>query len=159
MNIEKIIHYTYNIIDMKTVKKDSIWLPGLLDNFLFDDKLDMFNNNYETFSIPAVNIIENLTNFAIEIAIPGFKKENFSIEVEEDTLKVSSKLVETKEEVEKDTRYTRREFNFEKFERSFTLPEDIKIEDIDAKYENGVLKITLPKMEEKKTLKKMVEIS
>jgi HSP20 family protein len=144
---------------MKTVKKDSIWLPGLLDNFLFDDKLDMFNNNYETFSIPAVNIIENLTNFAIEIAIPGFKKENFSIEVEEDTLKVSSKLVETKEEVEKDTRYTRREFNFEKFERSFTLPEDIKIEDIDAKYENGVLKITLPKMEEKKTLKKMVEIS
>jgi HSP20 family protein len=147
---------------MKTVNKDSIWLPGLLDNILFDNKLDVFNNNYETFSIPAVNIIENLTNFVIEIAVPGFQKENFTIEAEEDTLKISSKTIEVKETTEeeaKDTHYTRREFNFDKFERSFTLPENIKIEDIQAKYENGVLEITLPKLEEKKALKKMVEIS
>ncbi|MCG2419641.1 Hsp20/alpha crystallin family protein [Aequorivita sp. F47161] len=144
---------------MKTVNKDSVWLPGLIDNFLFDNKLDTFTNNYETFSIPAVNISENLTNFAIEIAVPGFKKENFTIEAEEDTLKVSSKTIETAEESNKETRYTRREFNYNKFERSFTLPENVKTEDIEAKYENGVLKITLPKLEEKKVLKKMVEIS
>ncbi|MEM0519407.1 MULTISPECIES: Hsp20/alpha crystallin family protein [Aequorivita] len=144
---------------MKTVNKDGVWLPGILDNLLFDNKLDVFNNNYETFSIPAVNIIENLTNFVLEIAVPGFQKENFTIEAEEDTLKVSSKTIETKEETDTETRYTRREFNYSNFERSFTLPETIKIEDIQAKYENGVLKITLPKLEEKKAFKKMVEIS
>ncbi len=144
---------------MKTVNKSGIWLPGLLDNFLFENDRNAYNNNYETFSIPAVNIVENLTNFVLEVAIPGIKKENLIIEAEEDTLKVASKAVDTKEEEEKDIQYTKREFNYTNFERSFTLPENIKIEDINASYENGVLTITLPKMEEKKALKKMVEIS
>ena len=144
---------------MKTVNKSGIWLPGLLDNSLFENDRNAYNNNYETFSIPAVNIVENLTNFVLEVAIPGIKKENLIIEAEEDTLKVASKAVDTKEEEEKDIQYTKREFNYTNFERSFTLPENIQIEDINASYENGVLTITLPKMEEKKALKKMVEIS
>tara|TARA_R110002050_G_scaffold39035_2_gene95922 strand:+ start:316 stop:750 length:435 start_codon:yes stop_codon:yes gene_type:complete len=144
---------------MKTVNKNSIWLPGLLDEILFENDRNSHNHNYETFSIPAVNILENLTNFVLEVAIPGIKKENLIIEAEEDTLKVASKAVDTKEEEEKDIHYTKREFNYTNFERSFTLPENIKVEDINASYENGVLKITLPKMEEKKALKKMVEIS
>lgn len=144
---------------MKTVNKNSIWLPGLLDNFLFDNKLDAFKNNYETFSIPTVNIIENLPNFVVELAAPGLQKEDFTIEVEEDTLKISSKKVEDKIEETNDSSFIRREFNYKSFERSFKLPENIKVEDIQASYENGVLRVTIPKMEEKKALKKMVEIS
>ena len=143
---------------MKTVNKNRIWLPGLLDNLLFDNKLDVLNNNYETFSIPAVNIIENFPNFVVELAVPGLQKEDFSIEVEEDTLKISSKKAKEQTEENNDSRFRKREFNYQSFERSFKLPENIKTEDIQANYENGILKITLPK-EEKKALKKMVEIS
>ncbi len=142
---------------MKTVTKNSIWLPALFEDLFLDNKIDALNN-YETFSIPAVNIIENLTKFAIEIAAPGLKKEDFSIEVEEDTLKISSKRASEKEE-DTDSTFRKREFNYESFERSFKLPENIEIDNIQANYEDGVLKVTLPKMEEKKALKKMVEIS
>ncbi len=144
---------------MKTVNKNSIWLPELLDSFFFENKLDAFNHNYETFSIPTVNIIENLPNFVVELAAPGLQKEDFTIEVEEDTLKISSKKVEEKTEETNDSSFIRREFNYKSFERSFKLPENIKVEDIQASYENGVLRVTIPKMEEKKALKKMVEIS
>ncbi|MDC8001917.1 Hsp20/alpha crystallin family protein [Aequorivita todarodis] len=144
---------------MKTVNKNSIWLPGLLDNFLFDNKLDAFKNNYETFSIPTVNIIENLPNFVVELAAPGLQKEDFTIEVEEDTMKIASKKIETNKEETNDFSFIRREFNYKSFERSFKLPENIKVEDIQASYENGVLRVTIPKMEEKQALKKMVEIS
>ncbi len=148
---------------MKTVNKNSIWLPGLLDNLFLENQLDALNN-YETFSIPAINIIENLPNFVVELAAPGLKKEDFTIEVEEDTLKIASKRVEEKKSQEKkeeisDSRFIKREFDYKSFERSFKLPENIQIEDVQANYENGVLRVTLPKMEEKKVLKKMVEIS
>lgn len=142
---------------MKTVNKNSIWLPGILDNLFLENRLDALNN-YETFSTPAINIIENFPNFVVELAAPGLQKEDFTIEVEEDTLKIASKKVEEKKE-EVDARFKRREFNYKSFNRSFKLPENIKTEDIQANYENGVLRVTLPKMEEKKAFKKMVEIS
>ena len=142
---------------MKTVNRNGIWLPGLLDNLFLDNKLDALNN-YETFSIPAVNISENLTNFVVELAAPGLHKEDFTIEVEEDTLKIASKKVEENKE-ENDLKFKKREFNYRNFQRSFKLPENIKTEEIQANYENGVLRVTLPKMEEKKAFKKMVEIS
>lgn len=142
---------------MKTVNKNNMWLPGLLDNLFLENRLDALNN-YETFSNPAINIIENLPNFVVELAVPGLKKEDFTIEFEEDTIKVASKKVEEEKE-ETDSRFRRREFNYKSFERSFKLPENIKTEDIQANYENGILRVTLPKMEEKKVLKKMVEIS
>lgn len=142
---------------MKTVNKNSIWLPGILDNLIIENRLDALNN-YETFSTPAINIIENFPNFVVELAAPGLQKDNFSIEVEEDRLKISTKKVSEKEE--KDTsKFVKREFNYKTFKRSFKLPENIKIEDIQATYENGILRVNLPKMEEKKALKKMVEIS
>ncbi|HPE84379.1 MAG: Hsp20/alpha crystallin family protein [Aequorivita sp.] len=142
---------------MKTVNKNSIWLPGLLDNLFMENRIDALNN-YETFSIPAINIIENLPNFVVELAAPGLQKEDFTIEVEEGTLKIASKIEEKKEE-SNDSNFKRREFNYKSFERTFKLPEDIKVEDIQANYENGILRVTLPKMEEKKALKRMVEIS
>jgi len=147
---------------MKTVNNNNMWLPNLLDNIFLENRLDRLNN-YETFSNPAVNIIENLSNFVIELAAPGLHKENFSIEVEEDTLKIAYKEVKESQEQEQkndnSVQYKRREFNFGSFEKSFKLPENVKVEDILANYEDGVLKVTLPKMEEKKVLKRMVEIS
>lgn len=147
---------------MKTVNNNNLWLPNLLDNIFLENRLDRLNN-YETFSNPAVNIIENLSNFVIELAAPGLHKENFSIEVEEDTLKIAYKEVKESQEQEQKNdnavQYKRREFNFGSFEKSFKLPENVKVEDILANYEDGVLKVTLPKMEEKKVLKRMVEIS
>ena len=147
---------------MKTVNNNNMWLPNLLDNIFLENRLDRLNN-YETFSNPAVNIIENLSNFVIELAAPGLHKENFSIEVEEDTLKIAYKEVKEYQEQEQKNdnavQYKRREFNFGSFEKSFKLPENVKVEDILANYEDGVLKVTLPKMEEKKVLKRMVEIS
>ncbi|WP_310992371.1 Hsp20/alpha crystallin family protein [Aequorivita marina] len=145
---------------MKTVNKNSVWLPELLENLFSENRLDALNN-YETFSIPAVNIIENLPNFVLELAVPGLKKEDFSIEVEEDTLTIASKEVEKDETdtANEKTQFLKREFNYKSFERSFNLPENINSEDIQASYNEGVLRITLPKMEEKKALKRMVEIS
>lgn len=147
---------------MKTVNNNNMWLPNLLDNIFLENRLDRLNN-YETFSNPAVNIIENLSNFVIELAAPGLHKENFSIEVEEDTLKIVYKEVKESQEQEQkndnSVQYKRREFNFGSFEKSFKLPENVKVEDILANYEDGVLKVTMPKMEEKKVLKRMVEIS
>ena len=91
---------------MKTVSKNNIWLHGLLDNLFLDSKLDALNN-YETFSIPAVNILENLPNFVVELAVPGLSKEDFSIEVEEDTLKIASKKAAEKKEESNETLYKR----------------------------------------------------
>lgn len=143
---------------MRTVNKNNVWLPELLDNLFFENKLDALNN-YETFSTPAVNIIENFPNFVVELAVPGLDKKDFTIEVEEDTLKIATKKVEDKKEESSDSTFLKREFNYTSFERYFKLPENIEVGNIQANYENGILRVTLPKMEEKKILKKMVEIS
>lgn len=146
---------------MKTVNRNSTWLPNILDNLIFDNKLDVFNN-YETFSNPKVNIIEKNSNFVLEFAVPGMKKENFSIEVEKEVLTLSAKSVEeekTESKEEDDFKFRRREFNYKEFKRSFKLPEKINTDDIKATYSDGILSITLPKVEEEIESKKMVEIS
>lgn len=132
-------------------------MPLLFEDFLTQNRLDSFNN-YEIISDSEVNIIENLPNFVVELAVSGFNKEDFKIKVEEYTLIISSKkeLVQNEKE---DSQFLKREFNYESFERSFKLLENIQSDEILAKYENGVLRVTLPKEEKKKELKRMVEIS
>lgn len=145
---------------MNTVKNNNVWLPSLLEGLLTENRLDV--SNYENFSTPPVNIKEKSTNFVIEIAIPGYSKSDFQIEVEENTLKVSSKLSEetATEDTNKDKiKYTRKEFALRSFTRDFKLPKTIDVDDIQANYEAGILSISLPKREEQKALKKMVEIS
>ena len=144
---------------MKVVKRNNPWFPSIFDEFFTTNRLDV--PNYENFSIPAVNIQENLTNFVIELAAPGLKKEEIAIEVEEQVLKISAerKVSEEDSTQEEGTKFTRKEFSYSNFTRSFTLPETVDVESIEAKYEEGVLRITLPKKEEAKALKKMVEIS
>ena len=145
---------------MKTMSKENLWFPAIIEDIFFDNKIDV-PNKFKTFSIPAVNISENLINFAVELAAPGLKKEDFSIEIDEETLTVSVKQAsETVEKEENnDSRYQRREFNYREFKRSFKMPENVKSEDVKATYVDGILKITLPKKEEEKALKRMVEIS
>ena len=147
-----------NSIDM-TFVRDNNWLPALLDDLFTDSRLDA--PRYENFSIPAVNIREKNTNFVMELAVPGLKKEDFNIEVEDEVLTVSATVPSDNEETSesKNERFTRREFQYGTFKRTFNLPETINVEDIQAGYSDGVLTITLPKKEEQKALKKMVEIS
>jgi len=109
---------------------------------------EIFNENFggKAAFVPSVNVFERNGNFNIEVSAPGFKKEDFKVEAEAGVLKISA---EHKEEVkEGDKKYSRREFRYGSFSRSFTLPEGIKIEDIKAHYENGILEIELPKKEE-----------
>jgi HSP20 family protein len=97
-------------------------------------------------TMPAVNIMEKPDHFEISLAAPGMKKEDFNIDMEGNMLTISAEKEEQKEN--SDTRHTRREFNFTSFSRSFTLPEGVLKDKIDASYENGLLRLILPKTDE-----------
>ncbi|MGZ5221956.1 MAG: Hsp20/alpha crystallin family protein [Chitinophagaceae bacterium] len=96
-------------------------------------------------NLPAVNVRENGNHYTVSLAAPGLKKDDFKIDVEGNMLTISSEKEENKEE--KDERFTRKEYSYSSFSRSFTLPEDVKEEAIDARYENGELRITIPRRE------------
>lgn len=124
-------------------KRNSLILPSLMNDFFKPDwfgGMDTFNN------VPAVNIKENEKDFMLELAIPGFKKEDFNIEVDNDVLTISSEV--KKDNEVKEDNYTRREFSVSSFKRAFTLPETVNEDEINATYEGGILKLTLPKREE-----------
>ncbi len=120
------------------------WISDLLDEFF---NTDIYNDVPAVqSSVPAVNIKETDKAYVIELAAPGLKKDDFNIELENNVLTISYKRQEEKEEEE--ANYTRREFYFTEFKRSFTLPEDANLEKIDAKYKDGILEITIEKKEE-----------
>lgn len=125
--------------------------------FVFDDFFKPWNEWFDggniwgrTVNVPAVNITENKDAFEVTLAVPGMKKDDFKIDVEANMLTISSEKEETREE--KDRKYTRKEYSFSSFRRSFTLPEEILKEKIEAKYEDGLLTISLPRKEEIKNL-------
>ena len=99
-------------------------------------------------TIPAVNISEKQDRYEISLAAPGMKKDDFDIDVEGNMLTISAETEQQKEE--KEQKHTRREFNYTSFARSFTLPEGVVRDKIDATYENGLLRLVLPKTEEAK---------
>jgi HSP20 family protein len=99
-------------------------------------------------TIPAVNITEKQDRYEISLAAPGMKKDDFDIDVEGNMLTISAETEQQKEE--KEQKHTRREFNYTSFSRSFTLPEGVVRDKIDATYENGLLRLMLPKTEEAK---------
>lgn len=106
---------------------------------------------------PAVNISEDKDAYHVELAAPGLKKEDFKLNVEDDVLSISVEKKEEKDEKEKG--YTRREFNYTSFKRSFTLPDTINTEAIKAVYKEGVLTIDLPRKEEEKIKNRVIDIS
>ena len=145
---------------MKVVKRHNGLFPftSLFDDLFLENRLD--STNYERFSIPAVNISENLSTFVVELAVPGLTKDEFEIEIEKENLKVSSNPSENEDSAAKEeTTFTRKEFNYGSFTRSFTLPDTVNKDEVKADYEAGVLRITLPKKEIAKDIKRMVEIS
>ncbi|HEV3324661.1 MAG TPA: Hsp20/alpha crystallin family protein [Puia sp.] len=131
----------------KDVMRRGEALPSLFQDF-FKPWDRWFDSNGGSLSqmltMPAVNIVEKQDHFDIFLAVPGMKKDDFSIDVEGNLLTISA------EREEKDERHTRREFNYTSFSRSFTLPEGVVKDRIDASYENGLLKLMLPKTEEAK---------
>jgi len=131
--------------------------PNLLDNFFRDD--DFLANRWNTeMTVPAVNVKETDTAFDIEVAAPGMKKEDFKVEVKNGTLYISAETEMEKEEVKE--QFTRKEFSFSSFNRSFWLPENVKTENVKATYTDGILKIALPKVKvEKKEPVRMIQIN
>jgi HSP20 family protein len=135
------------------------WYDTMFTDLLGTDRLltnDFFMENKWT---PAMNIKENDDHFEIDVAAPGFTKKDFEISIENGVLRISA---ENKEEIEeKIDEYTRREFNYNSFSRSFTLPENInEDEKIDATYKRGILKLVLLKLHEDEiTHKRVIEIS
>ena len=113
--------------------------PSLINEFFNDDfGLNFFNRNY---SVPSVNSIENNDSFEIDLAVPGMKKEDFSIELNDKILVISS---ESSNNIEND-KMRLNEFNFSSFQRSFRVPDSVDQDKIKANYKNGILKIKLPK--------------
>lgn len=106
--------------------------------------------NESTAVRPAVNVLESKDEFGIEVAAPGMKKEDFSINLDKGVISISAskEVKEDEESNENDIRYTRREFGFSSFKRSFKLPKTVDTESIKASYEDGILKVVLPKKEE-----------
>lgn len=92
---------------------------------------------------PAINVIDNEDNFEVEAIVPGFTKDDIHVAIENGVLTISGKT--EKEESEKDKNYTRKEYSYRSFSQSFTLPENIDDDDVKAKYENGILHLTLNK--------------
>ena len=130
--------------------------PNWMDNFFRDD--DFFANRWtREMTVPAVNVQETEKDFRLEVAAPGMKREDFKLEVKEGMLYISA---ETRKEMEeKDETYTRREFSYSTFSRSFWLPENVNSDDIKATYKEGILNIVLPKVKiEKKAPAKVIEI-
>lgn len=135
-------------------------MPSLLSGFFddedfFDMDLPRAGNGWAS-KLPAANVKENENEFTIDLAVPGMKKDDFRIEIENGALSISSEKEEGSEDKTDD--YTRKEFSYSSFSRSFRLPDSVKEDKIKAKYGNGVLKVSLPKKEEAKKLLAKKEI-
>lgn len=125
---------------------------GSLTDFFNDD---WFNKRFESWA-PAINVAENDLNYEIELAAPGIKKEDFDVSVENQMLTIVGKTEKEKEE--KDKNYTRKEFSSQSFQRRFPIPDNVDPNMIEAKHEDGILRVTLHKRNPETSPKKGVEI-
>jgi HSP20 family protein len=113
--------------------------PSLMNQFFNDDlRMNVINNNH---SVPSVNSIENDNSFEIDLAVPGMKKDDFTIQLNDKVLVISS---ENTNSVENNS-MSLNEFNYSSFQRSFIVPETVELDKIKANYKNGILKVKLPK--------------
>lgn len=139
-------------------RKQDHWLPSIFEDLFNDSRLADVSTFGST--LPAVNIKETADDYLVEVAVPGKKKEDFNIELDQNVLTISSEQKSENEETSNDGRYTRKEFNYTAFKRAFTLPETVEQDKIKAVYNNGVLSITVPKREESKQKpKRMIAVS
>lgn len=132
-------------------KRNENYLPSFFDRFLNNELMDWGHSNFSSTntSLPAVNVKETDDDFVIELAAPGMDKNDFKINFKNNVLTISSE--KKNESEEKSQNYTRKEFSYQSFQRSFTVSDNAVLGDkISAKYNNGILHITLPKREELK---------
>ncbi len=146
---------------MSLIKRNTMNFPALFDDFIGRELFNWGNGNFSATSttVPSVNIRETNDSFEVEMAVPGMDKKDFSIQLEGNTLTISS-AKQSSQETKEGENYTRREFSYQSFQRSFDLPRDVvEAENIAARYENGLLQLTIPKKEEvKKKGPRMIEI-
>lgn len=127
-------------------------LPSILDEFFNEDWLDFLPaKEFKNFS-PLGDVIENDEAFELELMLPGVGKENIKLKVDDDVLAITAE----RKKVE-DNKYNRIESYFGNFKKTYTLPKDVDRENIKASYENGVLKVTIPKDKEA-VVSKLIEI-
>jgi len=126
---------------VKSNRAVSPWRDFLnVDNFFDNGWLGKWERDF-----PAVNISENEKNYSVEVVAPGFKKDDFNLKVEDDILTISAESKSEKKENGKEKEYSRREYSYNSFTRSFRLPDNVKDDSIAATYQDGVLKLELPK--------------
>jgi HSP20 family protein len=124
-------------------------LSNWLDDIFNRDLPSVFTSNFNTgITLPKVNIKETADSFIVDMAVPGLKKSDFQIHLDNQVLSISTETTEENEQ--KQENYTRREFGYSSFKRSFNLPESVNDEKINANYNEGILSILLPKKEEAK---------
>ena len=139
---------------MSIIKRNNYYpaMNSLFDDLFAKDLMNwgLSNNSTTNTTIPAVNIRETKDNFEVELAAPGMKKEDFKVELDGNQLTISSER-STNEEHTEENRYTKREFSYQSFQRTFQLPKDVvDAERIEARYVNGLLQLIVPKKEEAK---------
>ncbi|TAH41534.1 MAG: Hsp20/alpha crystallin family protein [Bacteroidetes bacterium] len=125
------------------------YVPSIFTDFFNDYFTGDLSPRAFSSTVPAVNIHESDNEFFVDLAVPGMKKEDFNIEVENGILTISAE--KKSEKNEEDVKFSRKEFSYSSFKRTFTLPDAVNPDKIAASYENGVLAMTLPKKEESKT--------
>jgi HSP20 family protein len=130
---------------IKRNENNPAW-SNLFNDFFNRDWLDWSTHNFSdtNTTLPSVNILEGTDSYEVDMAAPGLEKKDFKIELNHGVLTISSE-----NKVEKETKngkqFMRREYSYQSFSRSFALPDTVESEKISAKYENGILKVVLPK--------------
>lgn len=142
---------------METLAKRNGGFPSLVnrsvntffDDFITKDIFDWTDKNFVALgsNLPSVNLKESDTKIEVELAAPGMKKNDFKVEIDNDILLISSEKEEEKEEVRKKDNYVRREFNYQSFCRTFSLPDTVDETKIEAHYKDGILHVMIPKKE------------
>lgn len=132
---------------------------GFLPSFFGNLEGDLFNQKQRSlFSKVAVNISERDNDYLVEVAAPGFSKDDFEVEVDGNKLSIRGANSEKKVDDEVEDKYTHQEFSYNEFARTFTLPKDVNTQHIEADYKNGILKVIVTKPVVKQKVVKKIEI-
>ena len=140
---------------MKTLEKSPArvsrpltrWFNSPIDRFFRNDLMDFWDGNNLPETVPSLNIREEKNDYKVELAVPGLKKEDFNIDVDGNVMTIScDKETETKDV--RENGFTRREYDYSCFSRSFTLPDNADVNKVHAKYSDGVLSLDIPKKAE-----------
>ena len=142
---------------MNSIAKRNNQNPWLKDFF---DVENIFGSNWPIVgaSLPSVNISEDDKCFCVDVVAPGFRKEDFKVNVEDDILTISAETKTENKEENKKKEYSRREYSHSSFTRSFRLPENAKDDQISASYKDGILELDIPKTKNQVKAKKEVQI-